>query len=253
MSSSTPVWPAGHDRRVLAEVDSTNAEAARIAATLAGPTWILALRQTAGRGRRGRAWNDPPGNFAATLAIPSGAAPAQAALRSFVAALALADALTQATARPEAISLKWPNDVLLNGAKVAGILLETTGQGGTPGPLAIGIGVNLSHAPDPGTLEPEAKAPTSVLSATGAAIDPESFLDLLAPAFARWEATLRQHGFAPLRRAFLDRAARFGEPITARTLRETLTGTFTDIDETGALVLTTAKGPVAVQAADIFF
>lgn len=253
MSSNTPTWPAGYDRRVLAEIDSTNAEAARLAGTLAGPTWILAVRQTAGRGRRGRAWADPPGNFAATLVMPADAVTGAPALRSFVAALALADALTRTTARPEAITLKWPNDVLLNGAKVAGILLETTGQGSAAGPLAIGIGVNLVHAPDPGTLEDGASAPTSVLSATGADIDPETFLSLLAPAFARWEDALRQHGFAPLRRAFLDRAARLGAPITARTLRDTLTGTFTDIDETGALVLTTAKGRTAVQAADIFF
>lgn len=258
MSSSKPVsplppWPAGYDRRVLAEIDSTNAEAARLAPTLAGPTWILALRQTAGRGRRGRAWADPPGNFAATLVMRPGGDAAAAALRSVVAALALADALTQATARPEAITLKWPNDVLLNGAKVAGILLETAGQGGVMAPLAIGIGVNLGHAPDVATLEPGAVSPTSVLSATGAQVDPESFLALLAPAFAGWERRLLDHGFGPLRRAFLDRAARLGESVTARTGTDAITGIFTDIDATGALVLTTPQGRQTVQAADIFF
>lgn len=253
MSSSLPDWPAGYDRRVFPEIDSTNAEAARIAPTLAGPTWLLALRQTAGRGRRGRAWADPPGNFAATLVMrPSGGAEA-AAQRSFVAALALADALTQATGRPEAITLKWPNDVLLNGAKVAGILLETAGQGGVMAPLAIGIGVNLAHAPEQTALEPGAILPTSVLSATGVHLDPETFLALLAPAFATWEARLVTHGFGPLRQAFLDRAARRGEAITARTGRDTITGTFTDIDSSGALVLTTPRGRQAVQAADIFF
>ena len=251
--SAWPVWPEGYDRRVFAEIDSTNAEAARLAPTLAGPTWLLALRQTAGRGRRGRAWADPPGNFAATLVMRTGSDAAAAAQRSFVAALALADALTQATARPEAISLKWPNDVLLNGAKVAGILLETAGQGGRLSPLAIGIGVNLVHAPDAAGLEPGALLPTSVLSATGAQVDPESFLALLAPAFAAWEERLRTHGFAPLRRAFLDRAARLGEPLAARTGTDTITGTFTDIDATGALVLTTPLGRRTVQAADIFF
>ncbi|WP_243721833.1 biotin--[acetyl-CoA-carboxylase] ligase [Meridianimarinicoccus aquatilis] len=253
MSSNTLVWPTGYDRRVLSEVDSTNAEAARLAPTLAGPTWILGLRQTAGRGRRGRVWSDPPGNFAATLVMMPKGEPAQAALRSFVAALALADALTQVTARPEAISLKWPNDVLLNGAKVAGILLETTGQGGQMSSLAVGVGVNLTHAPDLDTLEPGAVSPTSVLSATGANVDPETFLCLLGSAFAHWEDKLVTHGFAPLRLAFLDRAARLGEPITARTGRETFVGTFTDVDAHGALVLTTAKGRQTVQAAEIFF
>ncbi len=248
-----PDWPVGYDRRVFAEIDSTNAEAARLAPLLAGPTWLLALRQTAGRGRRGRAWADPPGNFAATLVLRTGGDAAAAAQRSFVAALALADALTQATARPEAITLKWPNDVLLNGAKVAGILLETAGQGKALSPVAIGIGVNLAHAPDAALLEPGALPPTSVLSSTGAQVDPESFLSLLAPAFAVWEQRLVTHGFAPLRRAFLDRAARLGEPVTARTGTDTVTGTFTDIDATGALVLTTLHGRRTVQAADIFF
>lgn len=252
MSSSLPRWPDGYDRLVLTEVDSTNAEAARISDTLAAPTWILALRQTSGRGRRGRAWTDPPGNFAATLVMRPDKGAADAALRSFVAALALADALTQATGRAEAITLKWPNDVLLNGAKVAGILLETAGQGGQMSPLAVGIGVNLAHAPDAASLLPGALPPTSVLSATGAALDPETFLQLLAAAFAEWEQRLTTYGFDPLRRAFLDRAARLGEVITARTGRDTLTGTFTDIDAAGALVLTTAQGRHTVQAAEIY-
>jgi BirA family biotin operon repressor/biotin-[acetyl-CoA-carboxylase] ligase len=253
LSSRLPDWPAGYDRRVFPEIDSTNAEAARLAPDLAGPTWLLALRQTAGRGRRGRAWADPPGNFAATLVMRVDGGAAAAAQRSFVAALALADALTQATGRPESIALKWPNDVLLNGGKVAGILLETAGQGGILAPLAIGIGVNLAHAPDAGALEPGAVPPTSVLPTTGAQLDPETFLALLAPAFAAWEARLTTHGFAPLRRAFLDRAARLGETVTARTGSDTLVGAFADIDPTGALVLTTPHGRRAVQAADIFF
>jgi len=253
LSNSLPRWPAGYDRRVYPEIDSTNAEAARLAPTLGGPTWLLALRQTAGRGRRGRAWADPPGNFAATLVMRVDGDAAAAAQRSFVAALALADALTQATGRAESVTLKWPNDVLLNGAKVAGILLETAGQGGVVSPLAIGIGVNLAHAPDAAALEPDAVPPTSVLSATGAQVNPETFLALLAPAFAAWEQRLVTHGFDPLRRAFLDRAARLGDTITARTGTDTITGTFTDIDAAGALVLTTPRGRQAVLAADIFF
>ncbi|WP_193141756.1 MULTISPECIES: biotin--[acetyl-CoA-carboxylase] ligase [unclassified Meridianimarinicoccus] len=246
-------WPDGVGRRVLAEVDSTNAEAARLAPELSGPTWILGLRQTAGRGRRGRAWQSAEGNFAATLVMRVPDGPAAAAQRSFVAALALQDALAEATRRPEAIRLKWPNDVLLNGAKVAGILLESSGQGGAPGPLCVGIGVNLAQEPDAGTLEPDALAPTSVLSATGIRISPEEFLDLLAPTFATWETRLTTYGFDPLRRAFLDHAAKLGEVITARTAKDSLTGTFTDIDATGALVLTGAKGRVVLPAADIFF
>ncbi|MEL6417973.1 MAG: biotin--[acetyl-CoA-carboxylase] ligase, partial [Pseudomonadota bacterium] len=135
-----PTWPAGYGQRVLASVDSTLDEAARIAPTLSGPQWILALHQTAARGRRGRAWAMSAGNFAATLVLPITEAPAQAALRSFVAALALREALLAVTGRDDAFALKWPNDVLLRGGKVAGILLESVGSGKSVSHLAIGIG-----------------------------------------------------------------------------------------------------------------
>lgn len=215
-----------------------------------GPEWILALRQVSGRGRRGRAWRDPEGNFAATyLSRPEGA-PDQAAQRSFVAALALHEALVQLTGRPEAFSLKWPNDVLLHGGKLAGILLESLGKGGQVGCLAIGIGVNLRAAPE---AEPGAVPPVSLMGETGVAVSPEAFLDLLAPAYARWEAQLVAYGFAPIRTAWLERAARLGGQITARTLQAEETGVFEGIDASGALVLRTSAGRKSIPAADVFF
>lgn len=242
-------WPEGYGRRVLPEVDSTNAEAARSAARLAGPEWILGLRQTAGKGRRGRPWSDPEGNFAATLVMPTPGAPMQAALRSFVAALALSDAFVAVTGRAEAFSLKWPNDVLLNGGKVAGILLE-----GLPrGALAIGIGVNLAQAPQVSDVENRALRPVSLLSETGAMVTPEDFLTPLAASFARHEASFATYGFAPIREAWLGRAARLGEEITARTGKTETTGIFRDVDLTGNLVLQTAGGRVAIPAADVYF
>lgn len=246
-------WPAGVEKRVLAEVDSTNAEAARVAPTLAGPTWILALDQTAARGRRGRAWANPPGNFAATLVMRPTEAPDRVALRSFVAALALRDACVLATGRAEAFALKWPNDVLLNGGKVAGILLESTGSGGTVSHMAIGIGVNLTAAPPVTAVETGALAPVSLHGETGVQIGPEEFLELLAPCYAAREAEFTTHGFAPIRRAWLACAARLREPIRARTMTQEHHGTFETVDEQGALVLKTADGRVALPAADVFF
>ncbi|MCX8507888.1 MAG: biotin--[acetyl-CoA-carboxylase] ligase, partial [Rhodobacteraceae bacterium] len=159
MSAECDLWPEGYARHVLAEVDSTNSEAARLAPGLTRPTWIMARRQTAARGRRGRVWISPAGNFAASLLMrPSGDA-AQAALRSFIAALALADSLADLSGPRAHISLKWPNDVLLNGGKVAGILLESVGQGAGLGHLVIGIGVNLVAAPPPEAVEPGAMLP----------------------------------------------------------------------------------------------
>ncbi len=241
-------WPAGYGRRVLTEVDSTNAEAARIAQGLSGPEWILGLRQTQGRGRRGRPWADPEGNFAATLVLPQAGAPLARAQRSFVAALALHGACVAATGRAEAFSLKWPNDVLLSGQKLAGILLESLGSA-----LAIGIGVNLRSVPDAAGLEPGAVPPISLLSGTGADIDPEGFLVLLAAEYAPLEAQFRAYGFAPIREAWLARAARLGEEVTARTGTAETRGRFETIDPSGNLVLETARGRVAIPAADVHF
>jgi BirA family biotin operon repressor/biotin-[acetyl-CoA-carboxylase] ligase len=246
-------WPEGYGRHVLTSVDSTNAEAARRAATLAGPEWILALEQTAARGRRGRAWANPPGNFAATLAMRPNEAPDRVALRSFVAALALHDAVSAAVGRADGLALKWPNDVLLNGGKLAGILLESAGAGKGLSHFAIGIGVNLVAAPSAAEVEPEAARPVSLLSETGVAIAPEAFLDLLAPAYARHEAQFVTYGFAPIRAAWIERAAKLGETIVARTARDTHEGRFETVDGAGNLVLVTAKGRIAIAAADVYF
>lgn len=246
-------WPAGTGREVHATLDSTNAEALRRAAAgAAAPLWILALRQTAARGRRGRVWAMPRGAFAASLLLRPDGPPAEAALRSFVAALGLCDALVAATGLPERFALKWPNDVLLDGGKLAGILLET---GGAPGPLAlaIGFGVNLAAAPAPSDLEPGALPPVGLAAATGAELEPEAFLDLLAPAVARWEARLRADGFGPVRAAWLALAARLGAPLVARTPGREIAGRFETIDATGALVLATATGRVTLPAADTHF
>ena len=240
-------WPEGVGRIVLAQVDSTLTHAARIGPELAGPTWILALHQTAGRGRRGRDWVDPVGNFAATLVMRPAGGPELAALRSFIAALALYEAVVAVTGRSSGLALKWPNDVLLNGGKLAGILLESAGGG----PLSIGIGVNLLNVPD--VVEEGAVRPVSLLSETGAQVTPEEFLDALVPAFSRYETQFSTYGFAPIRAAWLARAARLGEVITARTGTEEHVGTFETVDETGALILRTSQGLRAIPAGEVYF
>ncbi|MBE1298048.1 MAG: biotin--[acetyl-CoA-carboxylase] ligase [Rhodobacteraceae bacterium] len=246
-------WPAGYGKRVLHEVDSTLDEAARIAGDLTGPEWILALRQTKGRARRGRDWKDPRGNFAATLVFrPDGAAD-QVALRSFVASLALYDACVAVTGRRDGLALKWPNDVLLNGGKLAGILLESTGQGSGVTYLSIGIGVNLMETPMKEWLEPGAVWPVSLLSETGIQVSAEEFLEALAQAYARYEAQFVTYGFEPIRTAWLSRAAKLGEVITARTATSDTEGTFETVDARGNLVLNTAKGRVTIPAADVYF
>ncbi len=239
------IWPAGYDRIVLDEVGSTMIEAARIAPQI--PTWVMARRQTAARGRRGRVWHMPDGNFAASLAMRPGDDPARLALRSFVAALALRDALLP-HAGLATLTLKWPNDVLLNGGKVAGILLEST-----RGLLVIGIGVNLVVAPEPAQVEQGAWRPVSLLAETGVRVAPEDFLTALAAALAQWEDRFATFGFDPIRNAWLAHAARLGEQIIARTPRDTHAGRFDTVDEAGNLVLTTTAGRVTLPAADVHF
>ena len=241
-------FPEGYGRRVVPSVTSTLDEARRLWPEVAGPTWVLALQQTAARGRRGRAWRMPPGNFAATLVLRE-ARPDRAALRSFVAALALRDTCVAVTGQERCFTLKWPNDVLLHDGKLAGILLETLG----PEHLGIGIGVNLVEAPPAEDLEAGAVRPVALSEVNGAVPGPEVFLDAVATAYARHEARFQAFGFEPIRSEWLRHAARLGEPITARTMREAHAGTFVDVDAQGQLVLETASGRISIPAADIYF
>jgi BirA family biotin operon repressor/biotin-[acetyl-CoA-carboxylase] ligase len=243
-------WPEGYARVVLDTVDSTMAEAARRARDLERPTWIMARTQTAARGRRGRAWIVPKGNLNATLIFRPEATAAEAAKRSFLAANALYQALA-IYVPAEKLALKWPNDVLLSGGKIGGILLESSGQGPFVDWLSIGIGVNLRHTPE-GVTDP-AFPPTSVKDGGGGVVDPLDFLSTLADAYATQEAKLLRLGFARIRDDWLANAARLGEVITARTVREDVTGIFDSIDGDGNLVLITGTGPRAISAADVFF
>lgn len=246
--------PRASARQLHTVLDSTNAEAMRQAAAGAtGPLWIVAAHQTAARGRRGRVWASAPGNFAASLIYHPPGGLSELALRSFVAALALRDALCALGVAGASLLLKWPNDVLLSGRKLAGILLETiaTSAGG-PG-LIVGIGVNLSSAPDASVLEETALTPTSVRAQTGLLITPEALLDALVPSFEHWEARLVSEGFAPVREAWLAHAARLGEPVIARLPGRRISGIFETVDSTGALVLGTHRGPQVLPAADLHF
>ncbi|MBB5515708.1 BirA family biotin operon repressor/biotin-[acetyl-CoA-carboxylase] ligase [Rubricella aquisinus] len=242
-------WPAGVGRIVLAQTDSTMNEAPRqIAAGASVPFWVLALAQSGGRGRRGRAWDMPAGNFAASHVMAPKGPQADWALRSFTASLALYEAFDALTGRADLFTLKWPNDVLCEGRKCAGILLETDGAR-----LTLGIGVNLVAYPEQATLEAGALPATSILEATGRRITPEALLDALAPAFARWEQVLIEDGFAPVRAAWLSRAANIGKPVTARMPGRSVSGLFDGIDTTGAIVIDTGAGRQVLPAADIFF
>lgn len=237
-------WPSGYRLKQFIEIDSTNEEARRLAEVGdRGPLWLSAGRQTAGRGRRGRAWSSPDDNLAATLLIQPGRPEKDWPQLSFVAAIAACDMAASYAPRSR-IALKWPNDVLADGMKLAGILLENA-----HGALAIGIGVNLKRHPE-GT-----EFPATSLAELGAEVSaPGDALTVLAAGFAKWYEVWSAQGFAAIRDAWLARAQGLGTRIRARLVTEERTGMFEGIDETGALLLNEGFGRVSVlPAADIFF
>jgi BirA family biotin operon repressor/biotin-[acetyl-CoA-carboxylase] ligase len=234
-------WPHGVGLLRLDEIDSTNEEARRRAeAGERGPLWLLAQRQTAGRGRRGAVWQAEAGNLTATTLLSP---PGNFAQLSFAAALATAD-LAQHFAPDARVTVKWPNDVLADGKKLAGILLESG-----PDWLAIGIGVNLAGHPE------ATEFPATSLAALGMAPPlPEAALTVLAARFAHWYDRWMEDGFAVLRAAWLARAPEVGALIRARLAsHETRHGTFEGIDASGALLLREASGVRAITAGEVFF
>lgn len=243
-------WPAGYGLKQFDTIDSTNEEARRLAqAGERGPLWIAAGEQTAGRGRRGRHWVSPRGNLSATLLIDPGKPAGECAQLSFAAALAASDAVS-ALAPGSSINVKWPNDVLAEGRKIAGILLESASSGGAaPGWLVIGIGINLAAHP------PDTEFPATSLPALGVtAPSPEDGLLHLAAGFAKWYDIWRVEGFAPIRDAWLARAAGLGTRIRARLQNGELVGVFEGIDMSGALLLREAQDRVrTIAAGEVFF
>jgi BirA family biotin operon repressor/biotin-[acetyl-CoA-carboxylase] ligase len=233
------------------ELDSTNAEARRRAeAGEVGPLWIAARQQIAGRGRRGREWEMGEGNLAATLLMGLDRPPGEAAQLSFVAAFAIRD-LARAYVPEDRIGLKWPNDVLLDRAKLSGVLIESGRRDGGLW-LAVGIGVNLSVAPS--GLDYPAAALADHLRPGQSVPAPDAALERLRDAFADWFDLWSREGFAPLRRSWEQAAIGLGERCVARLGDRTLEGVAEGLDEDGALLLRLASGRLErITAGDVFF
>lgn len=235
---------------VLDVIDSTNAEARRRAeAGEAGPVWLVGLHQTAGRGRRGRAWETGEGNLAATLLFATDKPPAEAAQVSFVAALAVADLLS-AYVPASLVSLKWPNDPLLGGLKVSGILVESGARPAGGLWVAVGVGVNLARKPI------DSERPATALPTYMAAPPPKPIeaIERLSAAFERWNDVWLRLGFPAIADAWTARAHGLGEPCVARLGRETVEGVAEGLDGDGALRLRLADGHMRrITAGDVFF
>lgn len=226
---------------------STNAEALALArAGERGPLWISARTQSAGRGRRGTRWVSPAGNLHATLLLSEPSPPAQAPQLSFVAALAVHDAIVACAPQvgPD-LKLKWPNDVLVEKAKVAGILIE--GESEPAFAVAIGVGVNCATHPD------NTDYPAADLAGLGALVVPDALLAELAGAMQKrlvqWKRGL---GFSVTRADWLKRAAGLGETLQVRLPERELSGRFQGLDDAGRLLLEQAGSITPVTAGEVF-
>lgn len=227
-------------------VGSTNDEARRLAEDGSAADFfvVVADHQTSGRGRRGRTWVSPPGNLHCSILLSAPRLEVAAQL-GFVASVALVDALSLLVP-PGQFRCKWPNDVLLNGCKVSGMLLEPAGLGW----IILGLGVDVVSAPPPDQVA----MPAVALSQFGWSGDAMAVLSAFCTEFEPLVQRWRQDGFAPIRAAWLERAQGLGRPIEVRLERETLSGVFNGLDADGALILDQAiAGQRRIMAGDVFF
>lgn len=230
----------------LDTVDSTNEEARRLIETgERGPLWIVAARQTRGRGRLGRDWVSPSGNFYGSFIHSEFSDVSVAPQLGFVTGVAVIRALRDA-AGPQDFQLKWPNDMLLERAKLGGILLECVNAGAAPTAI-IGVGLNIVSAPT------DTPYPATALAALGAnAPTRETFFarfsDALAETLELWNGG---EGFSAIRAEWVRYASGLGETIRVALAHETLEGRFDSIDAAGRLVLETASGRRGVEAGDV--
>ncbi|OYQ33406.1 biotin--[acetyl-CoA-carboxylase] ligase [Niveispirillum lacus] len=239
--------PAFFHLHAVDECGSTNDVAKQMAGDGAPEgTLVWALRQTAGRGRRGRAWSSEPGNLACSLILRPSLPAGEAALTSFVAAVAVGEAVSALV--PGKVTLKWPNDVLVDGAKISGILLESEAGGkGSVDWLVLGVGINVRHCPA------EALYPATSMLAAGADVSVEHVLTAYAGAFEVWYQRFLRQGFAPIRAAWLNAAQGLGGAVTIRLQDEAFTGRLVDMDEGGVLIVETGGGVRRITAGDVFF
>lgn len=249
---TSPRLPSVYNLVALDRCGSTNDEARQLArqGEEAAPdgTLIWAREQTAGRGRRGREWDSPAGNLYLSLILRPEVPLGEAAQLSFLTAVALYDALGNISEPGHQIHLKWPNDILLQEKKVAGILLESEAGGdGQPEWVIVGLGVNVASHPE------NTAFPATSLSAETWNVSVEETLEAFSRSFLGWANTWVEDGFERVRQTWLNRAFGVGDQIEVRLENETLTGIFKDMDEDGALVLDQSGQERRITAGDVFF
>lgn len=235
---------------VFDEIDSTILEARRRAErNEVAPVWLIAKHQTAGRGRRGRAWTSHGGNLMATLLFTTDQPPQQIALLGFATGVALAETI-DAIIGAGAAQLKWPNDVFINGAKASGIMLDSGTLDGGQTWVALAFGVNLADAPE--NIDQKTICIRDLLPPDAPAPEPLAFLAALRPKLEGWSARIVSEGFEPLRTAWLQRAYGLGQEARVVQGEQTLEGRIAGLSSRGELELDTATGRRLIAAGDVF-
>ena len=250
MKKRQPELPRGYRLLCYDSIGSTNDEAKHLARDGAEEgALVWAREQTAGRGRRGRGWVSPRGNLYLSLVLRPDCPAGRAAQLGFVAALAVGDALRAILPRIERLTYKWPNDVLIDGRKIAGVLLESETVGSEKlSFIVVGVGVNLTLSPH-GMEFPA----TSIMEEGLGEVMPEVMLEQFAAHFRSWNTRWRAEGFAPVRAAWLAVAAIVrGEPIRVRLESRTLCGRLLDLDHEGNLLLDYAGECRRIAAGEVF-
>lgn len=246
-----PDLPAFYTLIRLASIDSTSDEARRLSRLDAAEgTLVWADQQTNGHGRFGRSWISPAGNLYFSLLLRPDRPPAQAMQLTFAAAVAVAETLGALLPEAATVTCKWPNDVLVRGRKIAGILLESSvDQTGMVDSLVVGIGVNVGSHPSTETL----LYPATSMAAEGAPdVLPGDVLQRFCAAFLDWYRRWQTAGFEPLRESWLGRAEKLRQAVSVRLDTETLNGVFADLDPSGAMVLQQGERRQLVLAGDVF-
>jgi BirA family transcriptional regulator, biotin operon repressor / biotin---[acetyl-CoA-carboxylase] ligase len=244
-------WPHGVETLTFDSVGSTNDEVRRLASEGAlGPLWVRAKIQTQGRGRRGREWLSAPGNLFMTGLLTLDAEPSQAANLSFIAALAVAESI-DAFVPPTLVDLKWPNDVLIDGQKCSGILLESWT---CPKGLQVAIGIGINVLSQPANIDQKITCLADHALPTGNQCEAATLFEYVLCSFHYWLALWREQGFEPIRQTWLTRARGRGQPIVARLPHETLEGIFLGLGLDGALEMQLSNGTTRqISAGDVFF
>ncbi|MGH6811960.1 MAG: biotin--[acetyl-CoA-carboxylase] ligase [Methylocella sp.] len=231
------------------QLASTNDEALALGRSGdAGRLWVVADTQTRGRGRNGRVWSSPNGNLHASLLLIDPAPPHRAAELGFVAGIATAHALREVLFGDRRVTIKWPNDVLHDGAKLCGILLESASLPDGRFACVVGVGVNCRLHP----ANTPYKA-TNLSAIAGRPVTPSRVFARLAATMTHWlDVWDAGAGFDLIRAEWLSLAAGLGTWISVARPSQTFEGTFQTIDPTGRLVLEQASGELAIEAGDVF-